>query len=131
MMRTTGLVWLACGALMACGTPSNNGGGGGLDFGDGAAPGGASCASVCARQAAAGCSAFNMGTCVSECTQFTSIPSCMAQATAVLQCGQTATFTCDASGEPDSQSCNTQGTALVVCALGDGGSVRDASGTTD
>jgi len=122
MMRTTGLGWLACGALMACGTASNNGGGG-IDLGDGSAPtdsGGGGCSALCARQAAAGCSAYDMGTCMSQCASLTSNPMCAAQGNAAVQCATTATYTCGSTGRPTTMMCVAEVIAALSCGQ-DGG----------
>lgn len=111
-------------ALVGCNAQGGMGGNGGLiPPEDSGAGGGATCASVCARQAAANCPGFSMGDCVSECTRFTSVPACASQSNAVLQCGMTANFTCT-DGGADSTDCRAQGEAFALCVLtggGDGG----------
>lgn len=108
-------------ALVGCNAQGGAGGGGGLLPPEDAATGGATCSSACARQAAANCPGFNMGACVSECTRFTSVPACASQSAAVLRCSLTANYTCDGDGGADSNDCQAESEAFVLCVLAGGG----------
>jgi hypothetical protein len=124
---------------MACGSP-RGGGGGGIDFGDGAAPadsaatadqpvgatpdapattdtggGGDPCAAFCARAASAGCPAFDAAACAGSCQMVLGLARCRTQAEAAYSCGATATVTCDEDGDATSSDCAASLGALTAC----------------
>lgn len=129
MHNRFGVAAFVVAALAACGSASNNGGNGSLDFGDGAPQGdaaGGGCSALCARQAAAGCSAYDMGTCMSQCAMLTANPMCAAQGAAALQCAVGATYTCGSTGRPTTMMCLAEVITALNCGQ-DGATVGDAS----
>lgn len=113
-----GLVLAFTLAAIGCGTPTNSGlGGGALPIDDGgAATGGSTCNSVCSAQARAGCMNFSMGSCVSSCQALiNAAPSCASAFAAASRCAETATFTCDTDGTPNTMMCDAEAVAFLGC----------------
>ena len=104
--------------MVGCGTPTNSGlGGGALPIDDGgASTGGSTCNTVCGAQARAGCTSFSMGSCVSSCqAQLSAAPGCASTLASAARCADTATFTCDADGTPDTTMCTAEAIAYLGC----------------
>lgn len=115
--------------LAACGTPTNTGGGGvSLIPPDDAGSGGDLCATACGAQARAGCSAFNMASCMSSCSSALMMaPQCMSVFNTAVRCAASATYTCNSANRPTTMMCVAEGVAVLACAspsdggTGDGG----------
>lgn len=103
-------------AVVGCGTPVNNSGTGGTVSDSGTGGGGNLCNDLCAAQARPNCSAFQMGTCVSNCqAQYTAAPSCAALLDAAARCAAGATYTCNMSNRPTTMSCLAEGLMSLQC----------------
>lgn len=117
---------MALGCVVGCGDAVSTSGNSGTTADSGAAgTGGTSgnaCNDVCAAQARAGCSAFQMGTCVSNCqAQLSAAPQCASVINAAIQCAAGATYTCNSSNRPTTMSCIAEGIMALQCATPDGG----------
>jgi hypothetical protein len=73
---------------------------------------------ACAKLDALMCPNTVQGDCVTHCGMS---PSCKAQEDVFSQCLLDANVMCDADGNASTSSCNTEGSAFIACAFGDGG----------
>ena len=125
-MAMRGALAMALGCVMGCGDAVSTSGNSGTTADSGAAgTGGTSgnaCNDVCAAQARAGCSAFQMGTCVSECQSLLAqSPQCAGVFATLAQCAMGATFTCDSDNTPTTTTCRDQTLGAIGCVQRDAG----------
>jgi len=108
-------------AAMGCGDAVSSSGNASVDGGP-TGGGAEGCNNTCAAQARANCSAFQMGSCVSECQRLVgSAPTCRTQIDALFRCGESAPFTCDSDNEPTTMSCSGEALAVFQCSAPDAG----------
>ena len=87
----------------------------------GTTTGGANCEGMCARAGSSGCSNFDMTTCVSDCRSGetdSATAGCAPEYDALIDCGVTATYTCDGSREPATADCEEQANVWLACLSG-------------
>lgn len=89
--------------------------------------------SVCQRSASAGCTGFDMASCVSTGNAAQSRCASMglsSQYQSYLNCANSGTFACSSSGQPVVSSCSLEALAVLPCFIGgdnDSGTNSDAS----
>lgn len=84
----------------------------------GTTAGAADCDGWCTRAGAAGCTNFEMSTCLSDCRMdeaASTTAGCAAEYEALVDCLATATYTCDGSDEPATADCEPEAEAWVSC----------------
>lgn len=83
-----------------------------------AGPAMGSCLGACSAAGAAMCASFSSETCRSDCTTArdeSDAAGCGTEYRIVLGCLQMAVYTCNASGEPETEDCETESTAWADC----------------